>query len=53
MARLPRDEAKCNGDLASLRLTVEFTSSELQWAKTNDTAFMSDLKYQCISKLTM
>merc|ERR1719361_2795534 len=29
-ARLPSEDAKCNGDLASLGLTEEFTSSALQ-----------------------
>ena len=42
-ARLPSEDAKCNGDLASLGLTEEFTSSALQWASTSATAFMSDL----------
>ena len=45
-ARFPRDDAKCSGDLASLGLTDELTSSELQCAKTSATVLMSDLKYQ-------
>ena len=42
-ARFPRDDAKCSGDLASLGLTDELTSSELQCAKTSATVLMSDL----------
>ena len=43
-ARFPRDDAKCSGDLASLGLTDELTSSELQCAKTSATVLISDLK---------
>ena len=45
-AIFPRDDAKCSGDLASLGLTDELTSSELQCAKTSANVLMSDLKNQ-------
>ena len=50
-ARFPRDDAKCSGDLASLGLTEELTSSGLQWAKANATVLMSDLKYSLQCKI--
>lgn len=43
MARFPREEAMWRGVLSSRGLTTLFTSSELQWASTNETAFTSDL----------